>query len=143
MGGKRSVYFSDAALEYLKDAEVLSSRLVGILLRYREIVRRELPVLSRAEWCAICDANNGCDDLLLGDHPESVGSMLWANVHDSPGLGEKWGIDQARLVKRMQQWSYAQQVAAFEVVRCFWLHTDLPTDEALALSGVTFAEENA
>lgn len=130
MGKKISVYLSDGALAELDRTSTIhhdgsverntSGRLSSIVERYGEIVRRHVPALTLAEWCAICDANNGC---FMDDIPESV-TMLWANVVDSPGLDEKWGIDAAGdLVTKMRRFSYAESIAVAEVVQRFWSDT--------------------
>lgn len=136
MADRKTIYIPDAAAAYLADAEALSSRIAGIVLRYKEMVGRSLPKLSKAQWCAIADANNGTDDLLLGEYAESVGSLLWANVADSIGLAAKWDVDQDELVRTMRAWSYVEQVAAFEALRTFWRNCELETDEALRLAGM-------
>lgn len=132
MAKRTSIYLPDAVSAYLADAESVSSRIAAIILRYQRLCRESLPALSREEWCAVCDANNGCGfEDSAGEFAESIGVMLWANVHDSPGLGDKWEIDQGKLVERMQQWTYAEQVAAYEACRTFWQHSDISTDEAM------------
>lgn len=135
MAERKTIYLPDPVVEYLADAESLSGRISGVILRYKELCARHLPQLTRNEWCAICDANNGCGDI-MDEHPDLIVGMQWANVADSPGLGAKWGINQAALVTRMRKWTYAETVAAFEAVRTFWLHTDKPTDAALKIAGV-------
>jgi hypothetical protein len=80
------------------------------------------------------DANNGVEQHLGG--AAMMPSMLWDNVHDSDGLGEKWGIDETRLVKKMQQMSRSTLIAIQEVCDRFWSHTDEPTEQALTTAGV-------
>jgi hypothetical protein len=62
--------------------------------------------------------------------------MLWANVADSVGLGEKWQIDQDALVQTMRAWTPAEALAAWEAVRRFWLADDTDADRALAEAGL-------
>lgn len=129
MGKKISVYLSNGALAELDRTSTVhhdgsverntSGRLSSIVERYGEIVRRHAPALSLGEWCAICDANNGC---FMDDIPESV-TMLWANVADSPGIGEKWAVDADDLVRRMRGLTYAESIAVAEVVQRFWADT--------------------
>lgn len=133
---RKTIYLPERVAAYYADAQTLSSRIAGVTLRYAEVCRRELPPLSKAEWCAVADANNGTDDLLLGDNPGSVGMMLWANVSDSPELAEKWEIDAAALVDKMRRWTCAQQVAVFEALRTFWIQRQKPTEEAMRLAGM-------
>ena len=47
-------------------------------------------------------------------------AFMWANVADSGGIGEKWGIDAERLVVKMRNLTYAETVAVAEVVQRFW-----------------------
>lgn len=132
---RATIYMADAVAEFFADADSLSGRVAAVALRYREIARRELPALTRAQWCAVADANSGCDDL-LADAPEMLSWMLWANVSNSAGLGERWEIDEDALVAEMRGWSYAQTVAAYEAVRTFWLLADQPTDDAMRRAGM-------
>jgi hypothetical protein len=114
-----------------------SGRLNTVCERYMAMVADELARinLSKGEWCAIMDANNGVEQYLGG--AAMMPSMLWANVHDSGSqLREKWGIDETRLVKKMQQMSKSTLIAIQEVCDRFWSHTDRHTDEALATAGV-------
>jgi len=133
---QRTVYLADAALDYLADAESLSGRLSGIVLRYRWLMEASMPRLSRAQWCAIADANNGSGVLDGVDDP-LVATMLWANVADTPGLGEKWEIDADALVQTMRAWTPAEALAVWEAVRRFWLADYPDTDRALAEAGLT------
>ena len=63
---QRTVYLADEALEHLSDAESLSARISGIVLRYQRIVAASMPRLAHDQWCAVADANNGCgiDDII-------------------------------------------------------------------------------
>lgn len=94
----------------------MSGRINTIILRYAEMVARSAPELSLAEWCAVCDANNGT---VTDEMPMSV-TLLWANVHDCRGLGEKWDVDVKKLVNKMRSWTYAESVACAEIVERFW-----------------------
>jgi hypothetical protein len=105
--------------------------LAGVLGRYADLVERGArdleAVLERAEWNAIADANNGCADMWdYTDGPPATPPLLmfWANVHDTPGLGEKWGIDQKRLVKKLQGLAPHHGEAILAAVRFFWDHCE-------------------
>lgn len=145
MSDRRTIYVPqdlaadfDAALD-LGEGDTFGSRVVCAIIRYDRLWRAAVPDLSAAQWKAVADANNGVDDLLVGmsGHPaDGLGTMLWANVADTPGLGEKWGIDQGQLVSIMRSWSPAQQIAAFEAVRCFWRHHAEETDVAMRRAGM-------
>jgi hypothetical protein len=68
-----------------------SGRVNTVCERYMAMVADELARLdlSKNEWCAIMDANNGVEQYLGG--AAMMPSMLWANVHDSDGLGKNGG----------------------------------------------------
>jgi hypothetical protein len=112
-----------------------SGRLNTVCERYMAMVTDALARLdlSRGEWCAVMDANNGVQEW-TGDPWH--GTMLWANVADTPGLGEKWGVDQEVLVARLRALGKTDLIAVQEVCDRFWSHADLPTDDALAQAGV-------
>jgi hypothetical protein len=145
MGDKFSVYAGApmaAALDALGShyAENRSGRLNTVCERYLAMVADELARLdfSRAEWCAILDANNGVD---LGLGIGTGGAiMIWANVHDSHGLGEKWSVDQAALVRRLQALPRSSLYAICEVADRFWSRAETPTDTALAAAARIYEE---
>lgn len=88
------------------------------LERYAEVCRRHLPQLSREEWMLVCDALNGA----LIDPAGSV-AWCWAEVSDActlNGAAEKWGVDGAALVSRLQALDYAGLVAVVDVAERFW-----------------------
>ena len=91
-----------------------------------------MPTFARNEWCAIFDANNGTDVFNAEDHAPPL--IVWANLADSQGIGEKWSINSASLVKRLQKLSVPQLLAVQEACVRFWMMTDLETDEALKQS---------
>jgi hypothetical protein len=105
-----------------------------------EFVRAQLADLglTRAEACAVCDANNGA---ML------IGPVCWqgvaANVEDTPAelLSEKWDCDALALARRIAAADRGTQFALAWAVAQFWRHTDLPTDEALKLAGFSVPAE--
>lgn len=107
------------------------------LARYYELLRRSLPTFTREEAGAICDACNGT----LWE-PWSM-SLLWADVADCEGLGEKWGIDQAALVARLRGLTYPELVATADAVERFWTSSGTyaisDTDDALVACGLVAA----
>lgn len=144
MTNKFSIYASEpllAALSALGDRDDgnRSARINVVCERYLAIVADELKRLkfSKGEWCAIMDANNGAQVYLGG--AALFPSMIWANVHDSPELEDKWKIDQAALVRRLQALPPSSLIAIQEACDRFWSRTDKPTDEALAAAGVKFS----
>ena len=112
-----------------------SGRLNTVAERYAYVVARDCPALPEAAWCAICEALNGY--WLTGADSAGV-RLAWAELDSADrlsGLGDKWGVDIAALVKMLRDGTAGQQVAVAEVVQRFWRHTDLPADEALLLAG--------
>ena len=107
-----------------------SRRINSVAERYAYVVARDCPALPEAAWCAICEA-------LMGDSGVGV-HLAWAELDSADrlsGLGDKWDVDIAALVKMLRDGTAGQQVAVAEVVQRFWRHTDLPADEALLLAG--------
>ena len=102
----------------------------GVVRRYAALVERgaaELAaVLTRAEWNAIADANNGCADIWdwAGDGGPQLSplTLIRANVADSEGLGAKWDIDQRGLVKKLGALAPHHGEAILSAVRWFWDH---------------------
>lgn len=92
--------------------------------RYLEIVRRAMPTLTLGEWCAIFDALNGCW-MLESWSPR----YAFADVADTPGLGQKWQIDQEALVARLQAMDYAACVAVVDAAERFWATDTTSTEE--------------
>lgn len=129
MGTKQTTYYTDETLATLNagltEGESFSGRIEAIVARYDRIVKECSPELTLGEWCAICDANNGT---ILHDLPQTV-TFMWANVADSEGLGEKWGIDQTKLVAKMRKWSYPLAVACAEIVQRFRCDTSRTDNE--------------
>ena len=79
--------------------------------------------LTRREWNAIADVMNGCADLYDYSGPQ-IGplTLLVGNLQDSEGLGAKWGIDTADLVRRLQVLTPLHGFAILAAVRWFWAH---------------------
>jgi hypothetical protein len=145
MASKRAtIYLRErtlAALGQSPEGE-LSQRIAAMLVRFESICRSLMPEFSRAEWGAIMDANNGGTDLWVADvDGYAGGTLIWANVHDSVGLGEKWDINQAKLVKRLQRLSPAELVAVDEAISRFWNHCNLKTNAALEAAWCKISDE--
>ena len=118
-----------------------SGRLNTVAERYTYIVERDCPVLSEAQWCAICDALNGYW-LSGGDSGAGV-RLAWAEIEDADrlgGLGARWGVDALALAAWLREATAGQQVAVAEVVQRFWQHPDLQAREALELAGAKLAQ---
>jgi len=137
---KLSIYAGEPIQQVLDGHENRSGRLNTVAERYLDVVRRDCPALTQAEWCAVCDALNGY-------WMEGAGNlgvrMAWAEVADADrlnGLGAKWGVDAPALAARMQRMSAGEQVALAEVVERFWQHCALPAGEALAKAGARLVE---
>lgn len=125
MSKRLSIYVGppvDDALNVLGEAyrDNVSGRLNTVCERYLAMVSDELARLdlTEAEWCAIMEANNDVD---MGVTDRSTGAvLLWATVHDCRGLGERWGVDQLALVKKLQQLPRSTLLAIREVADRFW-----------------------
>lgn len=103
-----------------------SARVSELAGRMQYIVRACLPEFTRAEWCAIFDANNGgpfpeCE-------PELIKSSFWANVQDARGLAAKWQVDTESIVAKLQAMTPAQSIAIGEAARFFWDNCHEETD---------------
>lgn len=149
----RTTIYLGEPLKRLLDAagrENRSGRINTMAECYAEIVADELKRLdlSRGEWCAIADANNGGWGPFAGQGLADA-QLAWANVADADeNLGEKWGIDHDALIVKLRAMSAAQRIAVYEVVSRFWCHprlNKLSTTEVLQQAGAIFepAEEAA
>ena len=76
--------------EALAGSENMSVRIEMICGRYLDVVADELHriPLSKAEWGAALDANNGACTSLFGD--DFGWRFSWANDADYDEVGEKW-----------------------------------------------------
>lgn len=101
------------------------------LARYYALLERSLATvqLTEAEANALCDANNGC-----GLEEAMPTSMLWANVLDTPGLGEKWGIETDLLVSKVRSLSPLQSAAVLDAIERFWVHSEDSTVQSVGLT---------
>jgi hypothetical protein len=107
----------------------LSSRIAACLNRYERFCKELMPTFSRNEWCAIFDANNGTD--VFNAETNTPPMIVWANLADSRGMDEKWEINSASVVKRLQKLSVPELLAVQEASVRFWMMSDLDTDDAL------------
>lgn len=147
MAKRNSIYLPDHIGEYLKSfgENSLSGSIATLLDRYRAITADACPELTVAEWCAICDANNGCGVWL------SAGSdnyqSLWANIYDSgpEGIDQKWGISHKELAERIRVLPMAEKAAVWDVAARFWASpklNELPTEDLLKLSGAKIKQSS-
>lgn len=127
MAKRNSIYLPDHIGEYLKSfgENSLSGSIATLLDRYKAITAAACPELTVAEWCAICDANNGCGAWLSAGSDQY--QSLWANVYDSEadGLDEKWGISCRDLAERIRSMPMAQKAAVWDVAARFWASSKL------------------
>lgn len=131
---KLSIYAGAPIQRALEGYENRSGRLNTVAERYIDIIARDCPALTEAEWCAVCDALNG----YWMEGGDMGIRMAWAEVADADrltGLGKKWGIDAQALAEHMQCMSAGGQAALAEVVERFWQRPELPTREALERAG--------
>ncbi len=133
MAAKRtSVYLIDGTLKIAGNGDSLSGRLNQIVARYDDLIKESMPAFSKKEWCAIFDANNGAI-LSLDDGADMahISTGVWANVADSQGFREKWGVDSTKLAGRLRDLEPAQKIAVIEAIQTFWEHHGEETDVAL------------
>lgn len=118
-----------------------SARLNTVADRYLQIVARDGPQWTRAEWSAVCDALNGC---WLAD--EAGIRLIWAEVADADrlnGLGGKWDVDASALARQIRAMPHGQRVALAEIVERFWTYCGRETEDALRLAGARIREVDA
>lgn len=125
---------SDLFIETLEDKDTDAEYRAmdwEIVDQYLKMTLASIPV-TKAEACAICDANNGAE--MLG-HPWAG---LIPNLIDTEGLDEKWDIDTVSLVRKLKFLTNGELMAlAFGVAR-FWRNCELPTDKALKKAGFVY-----
>jgi hypothetical protein len=146
MSGKFSIHAGPpmrAALDAVggERAGSRSGRLNTICERYLAMVADELAWLdpfTAAEWRAICDANNSV--MPYADAVGTRSNRIGANVHDKPGLSDKWDIDQVALAQKLQRLPRTTLIAIEEALDRFWSHTDMDTDEAFRVAGIVRTE---
>lgn len=133
MGERITIYAGPPlarAIEATLDDDNRSGRVNNVAERYLDIVEAVRPRFTRDEWCAVCDALNG---VWLNDSVSA--RLVWANVADTPELGEKWSIDQPALTSRLRALDAAGNWAVIETVQRFWARAHLDTDDALRAAG--------
>ena len=135
---RTTLYLPDDVLTclYLPDKQAegertytLSGRMRSAVLRYHQILDSLMPRFTKAEWCAIFNANNAT----VFDGPEGMGTatMVWANVSDARELGSKWDIDPSSLVDKLRALTPAQGIAVVEAIDRFWSNYQMETDALL------------
>jgi hypothetical protein len=121
---KISIYAGPAVQALLADRRPgdRSRALNTVVERYVEVVRRTMPALSLAQWCAVIDC-------LYGATLDTIGLRgIAMSLADEPELAEKWNIDLVALVQRVQAMSFAEVVGLAEVVERFLEVDDRPTE---------------
>lgn len=124
MKSKATIYIGEDLSRVIGPTESLTARLHAIGRRYETMVDDLVPSFSLSEWAAILDANNGTD---IGGADFVSTTLVWANVADSVGIGERHGCDSDSLVRRMQSLSAGELMAISEVCVRFW--QSVGTDE--------------
>lgn len=137
MGQCKTVYLSNEVNKFLDDTDSASIRVSSIIRRYQAVCRNHLPLLTREQWQAVCDANILASDKATKGDTES---LLWVRVAEAEGLDQKWAIDVDELVRTMRTWSAVERIAAAEAVRTFWVEigSDATTAEALRRAGMSY-----
>ena len=146
MAKRTSIYLPDhikaRVAEYGENS--LSGSMATLLDRYWQITADACPELTVAEWCCICDANNGCGVWLSAGAHDPYQS-LWANVYDSEedGLSEKWGVSCRELAERLRSMPLAQKAAVWDVAARFWASprlNEIDTHDLLKEAGAKIEE---
>lgn len=165
---RHSIYIPDhlrPAIDLEGSDESLSGRLATILDRYLQIVRRQCPRLSRAEWMVILDVCNGTmfgsgvpgETILAGlrgatvapdgrIHGEATTTLALevADGCDYHSTHAKWGLDRGQaddLIARLGRLTIAEQVAVIERIERFWRRAELQTDAAVAQAWIETQED--
>lgn len=102
-----------------------------VIGRYLLICQRSKPDLTVSEWCALFDVLNG---VFFDEH--SI-EGVYAEIEDAEDIGEKWGIDKDALARKLRDMTFAQKAAIAEYSIQFWNHSNLSTEDALRLIGIT------
>lgn len=107
------------------------------LTRYYQVVQDELRRLpfSREEVLLTLDAMNG----VIVDPPAMYRAALALDVADHirlNGADEKWGVDGAALVRRLESLSPGTMMALCDLAERFWSRSDEDTDVVLRDLGV-------
>ena len=98
--------------------ENLSLLMGTAVARYLETVRRSTPILSGREWCLIFDSLNGGvrdDPFLVPDLAHGISDSISLDH-----LDEKWGVDGAALLNKLQEMAYPQLMVICEQSERFW-----------------------
>jgi len=97
-----------------------SSMLAAAVDRYLELVRRNLPEWSAAEWQLACDALNGCWLQEGAARAQVMVQMEIADAVEMNGAADKWDVDWVDFRPRLAALTHAQGVAVIEVAERFW-----------------------
>lgn len=138
MSKQATIRIGDALSRAIGPTDTLTQRITAIAVRYEAFVAENMPTLSRQEWLAIMDANNGGSDWFAESHLLTF--RIWANVEDCLELDEKWGIDRSSLVDRIREMSASELLAVDEAISRFWKRTEHDSEEALQLAGCKLAD---
>lgn len=127
--------FADSISDVEDEYAGVDAKAVGAFVR---AVLADFP-LTRAEACAICDANNGA--MLFP--PDCCWHGLAENMHDTPAsaLAAKWGCDASALAARVAASDRATRFALAWAIAQFWRRDGADTDEALKASGFFLLDE--
>lgn len=114
-----------------------SARVNQVAAEWLAMVADLCPALTEDEWMATIDAllSTWIDD-------EMTLKYAWADIDETEGLGEKWGIDQAALVARIKALPQPALMALREVLRRYRLADGghAPA-QALRQAGARIADE--
>lgn len=127
MAERKSIYIGRGLARALAQQDLFggTTGMVNVIGdRYAEICRRERPELTLDEWCAVCDALNGVWSFQLGDDGAANLPALMPEIHDAPGLSEKWEVDVPRICAILNGLSFAGRIAVIDLVERFWARSE-------------------
>jgi hypothetical protein len=133
-----TIYAGGPIAEVIADRANKSGRLGRVCGRYLEIVTHCTPALTRAEWCAVCDALAGTW------RQDGAWRFVDREIEDAARLRDlatRYVIDAESLVARAKAWSPAERVAVVEIVERFWENDTMPHHEAIRAAGARIAAE--
>jgi len=132
MGKRINLYVGPRLAQLIKERAGEGRSTSGVVNavadRYLETIRRYTPRLAVNEWLAVIDALNG---VWAGDNAALAVQSLPYGVSDHltlEGAAEKWEVDAAALVKRLEALDWCQRLAVIDAAERFWARSDWPAD---------------
>jgi len=137
MKKRRNIYIGPALGQLIDERAGDGARSVSGVInacadRYLETVRRHIPDLAAEEWMLIFDALSG---VWAGNTISLAIQSLPLGISDAltlDGLADKWGVDGAALLARLESMGWCERLAVIDTAERFLAAEDWPSDpEAL------------